>query len=146
MNIDRFRHLAEACGGDIARWPPAERVAAHALLATSAEARRLLDDARALDALLKRAMPAVSDAQTDRVLAAIERGLDPPPVGAGWSPVPGAARRSTWSAAGLLALMGLCGFVLGDLEIVTLWQNLAPPASGFTTLVASSSPSLAWDQ
>lgn len=145
MNIDRFRHLAEARGADIARWPPAERVGAHALLAASPEARHLLDDARTLDAWLDRAMPAVSDAQAERVLAAIERRLAPPARG-GWMFGSGAVRRPTWPAAGLLAVMGLCGFVLGDLEIVTLWQNLAPPASGFTTLVASSSPSLAWDQ
>ncbi|WP_431855285.1 hypothetical protein [Azospirillum sp.] len=146
MNIDRFRHLAEACGAEIERWPAAERAAARALLASSEEAQRALGQARVLDAWLDLAAPAVDDASAARVLAAIERRLDPPPTTT-W--VPGAAgstRSSVWSAAGFLALMGVCGFVLGHLELVTLWRSTAPLESGFTALVASSSPSLAWDQ
>ncbi|WP_109122531.1 hypothetical protein [Azospirillum sp. TSO22-1] len=145
MNIDRFRHLAEACGAEIERWPASERAAARALLAASEDAQRALGQARVLDAWLDLAAPAVNDADAERVLAAIERRLAPPTTA--WIPgAAGSTRRSVWSAAGFLALMGVCGFVLGQFELVTLWRSTAPQESGFTALVASSSPSLAWDQ
>jgi len=53
MTPERFETLAEAWGGDVARWPHAEREAAAALMAERpAWAERVLAGAGALDAAL----------------------------------------------------------------------------------------------
>lgn len=53
MTPERFETLAEAYGGDVARWPAAERDAAAALMAArSAWARGVLGRAGELDGLL----------------------------------------------------------------------------------------------
>lgn len=50
MNLERFRTLAEAFGGSVARWPLADQDAAYAFLATSPdEAGQILAEARDLD-------------------------------------------------------------------------------------------------
>jgi anti-sigma factor RsiW len=54
MTPDRFRAFAEAYGGDLGRWPQAERGEAERLLATSPEAVAILADARGLDETLAR--------------------------------------------------------------------------------------------
>ena len=54
MSLERFAALAEAYGGDIDRWPEAERFAALSLAGRSEEARTLLADAHGLDFLLSR--------------------------------------------------------------------------------------------
>lgn len=145
MNIERFRHLAEACGAEITRWPASEQAAARELAGRSPEARQALAQARILDAWLDLAAPApVSDAQADRVLRGIEARLDPPAVP--WPLLAGHdARSSAWRTAGFLALMGLSGFLLGDLGIVPLGHQEASTPT-LATLVASSSSSIAWDQ
>lgn len=154
MTIERFRQLAEAYGAQIERWPAADRAAARALAERSDEARRALAQARILDAWLELAAPAVDDAQVDRVFDAIQDRIDPPAaagwiaggwIAGGWIGGAGGASRSLWPAVGFLALMGLFGFVLGDLGVVSLAPRPAP-ASGFTTLVASTSFPIAWDQ
>ena len=58
MNAERFEHLAQAYGGDIRRWPAAEQDAAFAWLAAHADARALLIEAAALDAVLNASPPA----------------------------------------------------------------------------------------
>ncbi len=55
MDTNRFAELLDAYGADPRRWPAAERAAALALAQASTEARRLLEQAAATDALL--AMP-----------------------------------------------------------------------------------------
>ena len=72
MTRERFQALADAYGGDIARWPEAERPAAHALLAADGGwARGALAEAEGLDAVLAVARPQpVSADLTDRILAA----------------------------------------------------------------------------
>jgi hypothetical protein len=53
MNEDRFRELSEAFGGDLCRWPEAERADAEAFAAACPEAARAaLAEAEALDRLL----------------------------------------------------------------------------------------------
>lgn len=53
MTHERFAALAEAFGGDVARWPAAERELAAEFLAADADfARQTLAAARALDAAL----------------------------------------------------------------------------------------------
>ena len=55
MDTNRFAELLDAYGADPRRWPANERAAALALAQASTEARRLLEQATATDALL--AMP-----------------------------------------------------------------------------------------
>ena len=71
MDLARFGELAEAYGGDVRRWPEAERDAARAFVETHpVEAERALFDARQTDAaLFASANPVVSMALRDRVLA-----------------------------------------------------------------------------
>jgi len=69
MDLERFRGLVDAYGGDDAAWPTGERAAARALLAAEPRARALQQAARALDrelALFEVAPPP----SIDRVLAA----------------------------------------------------------------------------
>ncbi len=53
----RFAELADSYGGDLQRWPAAERAAARQLLDSSPSAQRVLQHAAALDATLH-ALPA----------------------------------------------------------------------------------------
>jgi hypothetical protein len=72
MNLDRFAALVDAYGGSPARWPEAERAAAEALLATSAEARRMAQEADTLDRLLDQTETApATRALQDRILASL---------------------------------------------------------------------------
>jgi hypothetical protein len=69
LPLARFRELADAYGGVIARWPEAHRDAAMHL-ARLPEAQRMLADASALDAALDRwRVPVPSIALQRRVLA-----------------------------------------------------------------------------
>ena len=52
MDTNRFAELLDAYGADPRRWPAAERAAALALAQASTEARRLLEEATSVDALL----------------------------------------------------------------------------------------------
>jgi hypothetical protein len=55
MNLERFGALAQAFGGDPARWPPAHRDAACELALADPQAQMLLAQAASLDALLDEA-------------------------------------------------------------------------------------------
>ena len=75
MNLERFAVLAEAYGGDVARWPLAEREAAALLMAASPEATTPILSAQsdldwALDAWRA---PAASSALQAAVLATAPR-------------------------------------------------------------------------
>lgn len=71
MTRQRFEDLADAYGGDLRRWPEAEREAGRALAATDAEADALLRQADRLDALLDAAPRlAASHALREQVIAA----------------------------------------------------------------------------
>lgn len=71
MTHERFEILAQAYGGDIARWPTPERDAAAMLMAAEPEfARVVLGDAGELDSALDLWAPmAVSPALRDAVIA-----------------------------------------------------------------------------
>lgn len=58
MRLDAFRDFLDIHGSDPDAWPPGERRDADALLRRSAEARRALEEAAGLDALLTRALSA----------------------------------------------------------------------------------------
>ena len=62
MTLDRLKEIVGAYGADPARWPATERVAAQDLLERSAAARRLRDEAAALDRILDQAPQAASSA------------------------------------------------------------------------------------
>ncbi len=72
--LERLRDILDAYGGDPDRWPDAEREPALELLARSADARRLRDDARHLDAALD-VLPAAepSAGLEERIVAAARR-------------------------------------------------------------------------
>lgn len=74
MNAERMRDLAEAWGGDLRRWPTAEREAAKAFARTQPEAaERALFHARQLDAALDAAPRVVVSAELrDRVIASAQ--------------------------------------------------------------------------
>ncbi len=70
MTYERFDYLADAYGGDLRRWPEAEREAARALIAADPRAAALLREADGLDALLDAApRPAPSHALREAVIA-----------------------------------------------------------------------------
>jgi hypothetical protein len=53
LTLGRFRSMTESYGADLARWPEQARADARALLSVSAEARAMLEGARALDDLIE---------------------------------------------------------------------------------------------
>lgn len=76
MTLERLDNLLAAYGADEAGWPAGERQAARELIAASAEARRLLEDARALDTLLNAAPVEEPSAElVERLMAARPREL-----------------------------------------------------------------------
>lgn len=112
MTISRFHHLAQVHGADIERWPAQVRAAARELLAGSPEAQRIMAEAADLDRWLDRAAHQATDAQMERLFAAIDGQLDTLPA-VPTTAVPPRAR-SAWRAAGFLAGMAILGFVAGD--------------------------------
>ena len=72
MTPSRFRALSEAFGGDIERWPPAERESARAFAAHDAQAGAALAEARRLDRLMAMVPPApeATPQLIDRIVAA----------------------------------------------------------------------------
>lgn len=125
MNTVRFETLAEAFGGDVARWPLREREAAAELMrARSDWAGRVLADATALDAQLTTfAAPRGATGLVDRIVAG--------------APSPRRALRLAWLlpagiGAGLVAA-SLAGFAIG-LQITTRNDS--------TITVTSTAPAL----
>ncbi len=70
IDIERFRILAESYGGDITRWPEADRVGAKALAKADARAAQTLAEWAALDdALHEWRIPSASASLRETVLA-----------------------------------------------------------------------------
>jgi len=69
VNLEDFHALAEAYGGDLARWPAARRAGAEALAATSPAAAAALGEGRALDGLLAAAPRQVAGAALEARIA-----------------------------------------------------------------------------
>lgn len=91
MDEIRFQALADAYGGDVARWPQAERAAAEAFMdAKPARARSILSQAQALDQRLAEMGPAQPDsALFEAVIAAAPDPMHPPAAAS--APVAGLA-------------------------------------------------------
>ena len=96
MTYERFETLADAYGGDLRRWPEAERAAARALLDSDPRGAALLAEADGLDALLDAApRPVATHALREAVIASAAgaglkaRRRGPGPLawlsGAGWA-------------------------------------------------------------
>lgn len=77
MTLDRFRSLAAAYGGDIARWPPALRDEGRSLLAADPQAAEILAAERGVDALLDQAVPRIEEERTQELIARTLRATDP---------------------------------------------------------------------
>lgn len=118
MRLSHFQRLIAIHGTDPGRWPADQRAEAEALVASSKEARALLQAARSLDDALDRwqpAPPAIDAAALAARLAeapqdAVKRGA--PDAGAPWSVTIG------WQKILGLATAGLAGLVVG-------WTGLA---------------------
>jgi hypothetical protein len=98
MNQTRFKELADAWGGDIARWPEAVQDEARALIKAHAELRNYLRSAEELDHHLDAPIDlSGSDVLRHRILASLPK----PAFDAGW-------KRPAIAAAAAL-FVGLAG-------------------------------------
>ena len=124
MTQAEFARLVETHGSRQERWPEAERSAAPALLAASAEARALLAKAAGLDRALLAALPHPAPDAVARLRAGVAREIArapvPTPPGV-WSRLRILLRPAAPAGWGALAAMATCA----------LWLSLsAAPASG----------------
>jgi len=125
MTMERLRTILSAYGAEPTRWPAAERMAAEALLARSAEARSALGEARALDTTLDRM--ALSPPSLDAVALAAAASATPQPRRQAVRSRPSLfGVRLGWTSFAGLAVAGVAGLVIG-------LSGLAPlhsPSSG----------------
>ncbi|WP_162530437.1 hypothetical protein [Rhodovastum atsumiense] len=129
MRIRRFVTLLETHGADLTRWPSRDVPSARALLAGSAEARRRLRAAAALDAALAGTV-AVPDAATlQRMRAGVALRIARSPL-----PAPSAGALAEWLQP--LWQIG-CGAVV-TLALCVLWLAW-DGHDGRTDLLASPS-------
>jgi hypothetical protein len=77
MKLDDFRRLAEARGGDLARWPGHVREDA-AVFARTREGAAILAEAEDFDRLLTAAAPYVADARVERAIHGVVTRLARP--------------------------------------------------------------------
>ena len=70
MDVREFEDLIDRMGEDLSRWPDAQRVAALELLASSADARVLHDEARTLRQVLASPPVRAPAGLADRIVAA----------------------------------------------------------------------------
>lgn len=109
MDLERFARIVDAYGAEPRAWPEAERDAALALCAASAEARRLRADAAALDLALAQAdAPKADRALEDRIMADFRKAQSRRP-----------GLPSGWLGAGAIA----ASLVLG---VTAAWVVLRP--------------------
>jgi hypothetical protein len=133
MKRERFETLAGIHGGDLRRWPGAERAAAERLLAEVPELRTVLDEAASLDALLDASpTPWPSQALRDRVIAAAPKPARVPVLAgvAGWA---GVLSPAGWSRSGVAfgagwAAAACAGVVAGMMLTHTLTADIQADA------------------
>ncbi|HEX4354077.1 MAG TPA: hypothetical protein VHZ95_14210 [Polyangiales bacterium] len=106
MSLSRFRDLLDAYGGELARWPLAERSKAEALAASDPRATELQREALALDAQLDAfEIEAPSPHLRARVLEIPIRH----------APLPARVRMFGWRLAALALVPCVLGFLSGAL-------------------------------
>jgi hypothetical protein len=155
--IERLREIVDAWGASPSRWPEAERGPAEALLARSVDARRLVDEAARLDALLDAApVEAPSGALIARLMAARPR----PVAGA---PSVARAPRGRWRGlidavwpygsaaipAGTLAASIMLGVMVGstaDLSPLTETETTVAETTADDQLIALAMADLEWPE
>ncbi|MGE0667397.1 MAG: hypothetical protein AB7O49_12640 [Sphingomonadales bacterium] len=121
MEMGEFRAMLEAWGADPARWPSDRRDGAEALLARSGEARALLAEEAAFDALLAGAPAAEPGAALTGRILAIPKSARQERKAFGWRfALPPALPRF----AGLAAA-AVMGFYIGTTSLFQPAQSLA---------------------
>jgi hypothetical protein len=139
MTIDEFKTLAEAWGGDIARWPPHLRAAAQALAQTPI-GRPALEEAQRLDRLIATATPEIDAERINRALfhvaTAIAAADRPPPRSrvARWWLVPAAS----------FACAAMVGISLGIMHPLSSLRHSADATSMLSILLGDDSIETGW--
>jgi len=105
MDIERFKDLTEAWGGDISRWPDAVRAEANVFLEQEPTAKVLLVEAAQLDEILE---PSYLEAPSDLLEMRIMRSFPKSAFDADW-------RRPAVAAAAALVIGVMGGFAGGTL-------------------------------
>jgi hypothetical protein len=135
LTLVRFRALADSYGADLRRWPEEVRGDAQALFEVCAEARRLLQAARALDEAIASAgtrdvlaqAPGEADAALVRLLARVDASI----LAAPSRRLPRTGRRSdrtlaSWRSLHLnprwIGMASVCSLAVAG----GLWLGLAP--------------------
>lgn len=114
LSLERFEKLVESFGGDVDRFPARERAPAKALVLRSQEARRMLDAARALDAMLALARDGSPSVELESALAEIpRRHVQQRPVA---TLLPFRSRNVGYLAAAAALLLGVLSGVVGATE------------------------------
>lgn len=121
MSMDEFRNLLAAWGADPERWPRERRADAEALLASSEEARLLLADEAAFDALLAGTPHVAPGAALLDDILAIPRTAKQDRKAGGWrfGLVPALPRFAGLAAAALL------GFYIGTTSLFQPARSMA---------------------
>jgi hypothetical protein len=124
--LEGLRKLLDSHGANRSRWPARERLKYSHLISENLEARRLVSEAAALDALLDEAPePAADDVAALRARVLAAAGIADGPGHAAPFPlrrtVARPARESTfgWRAGALLAASLLLGIFAGGSELVS---------------------------
>jgi hypothetical protein len=73
MDVSEFENLIDRLGEDMSRWPDGQRGAAEELLASSPDARTLLEEARTLRQALARPLARAPAGLVDRIVTAASK-------------------------------------------------------------------------
>ncbi len=132
MTFAQFERLLDTYGAAPESWPTAERTAAERLLATSAEAQRLLTSAQRLDQAIAATMRTeTGEADVERLVGTFSRPLPPQRHGvfARWWPA-ALARPDfapAWPRVAVLACVAALGFAAGLTNVsARLAADLSP--------------------
>ncbi|WP_349630002.1 hypothetical protein [Bradyrhizobium tropiciagri] len=129
MDVATFEDLIDRLGEDLSRWPDDQRLAAVQLLASSAEARTLYEEASALRRALAAPPVRAPRGLVDRIAAAAAKLPQQAPSEPVSEPVPSEDQPNDAQAAGESAQQGK---VLPALLLaLCLLPALTPPASLF---------------
>ena len=78
MDVSEFEDLIDRLGEDMSRWPDGQRAAAEGLLASSRDARALLEEARMLRQALARPAARAPAGLVDRIVTASKLNAEAP--------------------------------------------------------------------
>lgn len=151
-----LERLLDVCGADRTRWPARARLRFASFIASDEAAKRLVQEAAALDDLLDRA-PRASEAREgalqERIVAAALRSVETKLAVVGGAPaappaprarfnVPAFAKsafRSEWPAAAMLAASLVVGVLLGSAGTLDPAMQQVASMTGISTEADSSS-------